>query len=47
MPPLFGLVSEHLSPALFPLYLLAILLLKYLKPEEIKKKIDGFFEKLA
>ena len=22
-------------------------LLKYLKPEEIKKKIDGFFEKLA
>jgi fucose permease len=41
MPPLFGLVSEHLSPALFPLYLLAILAVMAFSHEALLRRAGG------
>ena len=41
MPPLFGLVSEHLSPALFPLYLLAILAVMAAAHEALLRRAGG------
>ena len=41
MPPLFGLVSEHLSPALFPLYLLAILAVMAFSHEALLLRAGG------
>ena len=41
MPPLFGLVSEHLSPALFPLYLLAILAVMSFSHEALLRRAGG------
>lgn len=41
MPPLFGLVSEHLSPALFPLYLLAILAVMAFSHEALMRRAGG------
>lgn len=38
MPPLFGLLANHLSPALLPLYLLAILLLMIFMHETLLKQ---------
>ena len=35
MPPLFGLIANHLSTGLFPLFLLAILLLMFLTHEQL------------
>ena len=41
MPPLFGLVSDHLSPALFPLYLLAILAVMAFSHEALLRRAGG------
>lgn len=41
MPPLFGLVSEHLSPALFPLYLLASLAVVAFSHEALLRRAGG------
>ena len=41
MPPLFGLVSEQLSPALFPLYLLAILAVMAAAHEALLRRAGG------
>ena len=41
MPPLFGLVSDHLSPALFPLYLLAILAVMAAAHEALLRRAGG------
>ena len=38
MPPLFGLVAEHISAALLPVYLLAILAVMVLMHERLLKK---------
>ena len=39
MPPLFGLIAEHITVALMPLYLLAILVLMVLMHERLLKKV--------
>lgn len=38
MPPLFGLLANHISISLFPVYLLAILILMYIMHENLLKK---------
>lgn len=38
MPPLFGLMANHITPALFPLYLLALLLLMVLAHEGLQRR---------
>ena len=38
MPPLFGLLANNITPALFPLYLLALLLLMALMHEQLVRK---------
>ena len=35
MPPFFGVLADHLSPALFPFYLLAVLLAMLLTHEQL------------
>ena len=41
MPPLFGLVSDFISPALFPLYLLAILAVMAFSHEALLRRAGG------
>ena len=38
MPPLFGLIANHITPALFPVYLLVILAVMVLSHEQLLKK---------
>lgn len=40
MPPLFGLIANHISVALFPVYLLAILLLMFFMHERMLRKVS-------
>lgn len=37
MPPLFGLIANHITPALFPVYLLALLLLMAVMHEKLQR----------
>ena len=39
MPPVFGLIANHISIALFPVFLLAILVLMYIMHEKMLKKV--------
>lgn len=39
MPPVFGLIANHIDIALFPVFLLAILLLMYIMYEKMLKKV--------
>lgn len=39
MPPLFGLIANHITVALMPLYLLAILFVMVLMHERMLKKV--------
>ena len=39
MPPIFGIIANHISIALFPLYLFAILALMYVMHEKMLKKV--------
>lgn len=39
MPPIFGLIANHINIALFPVYLLAILALMYVMHEKMLKKV--------
>ena len=38
MPPLFGLMANHITPALFPLFLLVLLLLMALAHEGLQQR---------
>ena len=38
LPPLFGLIANHISAALFPVYLLVILVLMILMYQRLEKK---------
>ncbi|MDO5540295.1 MAG: MFS transporter [Eubacteriales bacterium] len=38
MPPVFGLIAEHISVSLFPVYILAILVLMVMMHEKLEKK---------
>lgn len=39
MPPIFGLIANHISISLFPVYLLAILVLMFIMHEKMLKKV--------
>ena len=39
MPPLFGLIANHISVGLFPVYLLAILLLMVFMHQRMLRKV--------
>ena len=41
MPPLFGLIANHISVALMPVYLLAILVLMVVMHEKMLRKVEG------
>ena len=40
MPPLFGILANHISVALMPIYLLAILILMLIMHEQLCKKTE-------
>lgn len=39
MPPLFGLIAEHITVALLPVYLVAILVLMFVMHETLIRKV--------
>ncbi len=41
MPPLFGVVAQHVSVSLFPFYLVAFLTLMVIMHEILRRKCDG------
>lgn len=42
MPPVFGLIANHISPSLFPVYLLAVLILMFVMHEKLVKQDISF-----
>ena len=38
MPPLFGLIANNITPALFPVYLLVLLVIMVLMHEQLTRK---------
>ena len=41
MPPVFGLIAQHISVLWFPLYMLAFLVLMMIMHESLRKKCAG------